>query len=172
MEEKKPIDFHQYRANVKKKRFENKKFFDNAQRKRPKNIDGLINDLHEEAFENISCLDCGNCCKTTPSLVNNRDVKRISKFLGITNGEFNERYLSVDEDDDIVFRSTPCVFLDKEDNTCSIYEVRPKACVGYPHTDDHKVSLDVMRRNVAICPAVYEITEKMKRHYINELKKK
>ncbi len=172
MEEKKPIDFHQYRANVKKKRFENKKFFDNAQRKRPKNIDSHIQDLHEEVFENTNCLDCGNCCKTTPSMVNNRDVKRIAKYLGLTQGEFSEKYLAVDEDDDTVFRITPCVFLDKENNECTIYEVRPKACREYPHTDEHKVSLDIMRRNVGVCPAVYQITEKLKRVYIDELKKK
>lgn len=172
MKEKKPIDFHQFKANVKKKRFENKKFFDNAQRKRPKDIDNLIQDLDQEVFTKIDCLDCGNCCKTTPSMVNNRDVKRISKFLGMSNGDFTERYLTVDEDDDTVYRQTPCVFLDKEDNSCQIYEVRPKACREYPHTDVHKISLEIMKKNVAICPAVYEITEKMKRHYIDELKKK
>lgn len=171
MEKKEPIDFHQFRANVKKKRIENKKFFDSAQKKRPKDIDALIQNLDEEVFKKIDCLDCGNCCKTTPSMVNQRDLDRISKFLGMSKGDFSDKYVTFDADDDMVYKNTPCSFLN-EDNSCQIYEVRPKACREYPHTDTHTINLNLMRQNVAICPAVYEITEKLKRAYIDMLKQK
>lgn len=171
MENNDPIDFHQFRANVKKKRFENKKFFDNAQRKRPKDIDELIQNLDKEVFEKTDCLKCGNCCKTTPSMINQHDISRISKYLGISKGDFTEKYVTFDNDDDMVYRHTPCAFLG-EDNACQIYDVRPKACREYPHTDMHKINLTIMRENIAVCPAVYEITEKLKRAYIDALKLK
>ena len=51
--------------------------------------------------------------------------------------EFIETYLRIDEDNDYVLQSVPCTFLGA-DNYCSIYEVRPKACKEFPHTDRKK----------------------------------
>ena len=62
-----------------------------------------------------------------------------------------------------MFYSKSCAFLE-EDNRCSIYDVRPKACREFPHTDRIKQYqiLDLTQKNVAVCPAVYEIIEKLK----------
>jgi Fe-S-cluster containining protein len=48
-----------------------------------------------------------------------------------------------------------------------IYEVRPKACREYPHTDRKKFQqiTDITLKNVAICPAAYNIVEEMKRKW-------
>jgi Fe-S-cluster containining protein len=165
------MDLHQFRANVRKRHVENKKFFDKIQKKRPSDLDDNILKLDEEVFQKINCLDCGNCCKTTPSMINRRDVDRISKYLGMSAGDFSEKYVTLDDDDDMVYKITPCVFLD-DDNSCKIYDVRPKACRQYPHTGEDNVSIKVMRQNVAVCPAVYEITEKLKRIYIEQVKSK
>ena len=45
-----------------------------------------------------------------------------------------------------------------------IYEVRPKACREFPHTDRPKIYQIAQhtQKNVAICPAAFEIVEKMK----------
>jgi Fe-S-cluster containining protein len=42
--------------------------------------------------------------------------------------------------------------------------VRPKACREFPHTDRKKFHqiTDLTLQNVAICPAAFEIVEKMK----------
>jgi Fe-S-cluster containining protein len=50
-----------------------------------------------------------------------------------------------------------------EDNTCAIYEVRPKACREYPHTNRKKIYQinSLTLKNAKICPAVYEFLEKM-----------
>ena len=70
------------------------------------------------------------------------------------------RYLRTDEDGDIVFQSMPCPFLG-DDNYCSIYESRPKACREYPHTDRKKFyqiyKLSV--KNAYTCPIVFEVLE-------------
>jgi len=161
----KPINFHQFNANVKKRRVENLKFYAKVKKKRPKDLDDNINMLDEKVFDKTDCLNCGNCCRTTPALMIRRDTKRISKYLGMKESDFAEKYLRLDEDDDTVLSQTPCVFLN-EDNSCHIYEVRPRSCEEYPYTDQHKVNLNTMERNIAVCPAVYDITEELKRIYI------
>ncbi|MFZ9981444.1 MAG: YkgJ family cysteine cluster protein [Cyclobacteriaceae bacterium] len=60
-------------------------------------------------------------------------------------------------------KSSPCPFLG-DDNYCSVYEVRPKACREYPHTDRRKVSqiLDLTFRNTLVCPAVLNILDRVR----------
>jgi len=60
--------------------------------------------------------------------------------------------------------SSPCAFLGG-DNYCSIYEVRPKACREYPHTDRKNMAqvLNLTYRNTMVCPAVAEIVEHIKK---------
>ncbi|MNE52092.1 Flagellin N-methylase [compost metagenome] len=81
-------------------------------------------------------------------------------------GDFVERYLRIDEDNDYVLQSVPCPFLGN-DNYCSVYEDRPKACREYPHTDHSPMLqiLDITLKNTAICPAVYEVVERMKKYF-------
>lgn len=122
--------------------------------------DLLINQLHEEVFEEVDCLKCANCCKTTGPMLRPKDIQRLSKRLKTTEKSFVERYLYVDEDGDHVFNSMPCPMLG-EDNMCSVYEDRPKACRAYPHTDQ-KGQLDIFnlsRKNAKICPAVSKIMQ-------------
>lgn len=149
---------------AKEKQNENKKFFSKLKKKPPKNLDYLMRDLHDAEFERTDCLDCGNCCKTTGPLFTNSDVERIAKYLRLRPQQFIEKYLRVDEENDHVLQSVPCAFLDSE-NYCSIYEVRPKACREFPHTDRkkfHQIS-DLTLKNVAICPAAFNIVEEMKK---------
>jgi Fe-S-cluster containining protein len=77
---------------------------------------------------------------------------------------FIAQYLRIDEDQDYVLQSVPCSFLGA-DNYCSIYEVRPKACAEFPHTNRkkfHQISA-LTEKNVAICPAAYKVVEAMKK---------
>lgn len=124
--------------------------------------DSLIHELHEEAFENIDCLKCANCCSGTGPLITQKDIERIAKFKRLRPGEFVEKFLRIDEDQDYVFKELPCSFLG-EDNYCSIYEVRPKACREYPHTDriNQQGILSITSKNALICPAVAYIMLKL-----------
>ena len=47
--------------------------------------------------------------------------------------DFISTYLRVDEDNDYVLQSYRVLL--GTDNYCSIYDVRPKACREFPHTD-------------------------------------
>ena len=148
---------------VKDKKNENKKYFAKLKKKPPKNLDTIMQDLHIKEFKKTDCLGCANCCKTTGPFFTDIDVDRIAKHLKIKSFEFEERYLKKDEDGDFVLQETPCTFL-ASDNYCLIYDVRPKACREYPHTNRkkfHQIS-DLTMQNISICPAAYNIVEKMK----------
>ena len=123
-------------------------------------------DLHDAAFEKIDCLQCANCCKTTTPIFYMKDIERLAKYLRMKSADFIKQYLHIDEDRDYVLNVTPCPFLGS-DNYCSVYESRPNACREYPHTNARKFHrlFDITIKNTAICPAVYEIVEKLKKVY-------
>lgn len=149
---------------AKDKHKENKKFFAKLRKKPPKDLDRQMQEMHDEEFSRTNCLDCANCCKTTGPLFTNKDIERISKHLKLKPQQFIEQYLRIDEDKDYVLQEVPCTFL-AADNYCLIYDVRPKACREFPHTDRkdfHKIS-SLTIKNTAICPAAYNIVEEMKR---------
>ena len=146
------------------KQSENKKFFTKLKKKPPKNLDYIMQELHEEEFERTDCLSCANCCKTTGPLFTNADIERISKKLRLKASDFISQYLRLDEENDYVLQQVPCTFLGT-DNYCSIYDVRPKACKEFPHTNRKKFQQisNFTLKNMAICPAAYNIVEEMKK---------
>lgn len=149
---------------AKDKQNENKKFFAKLRNKPPKKLDYIMQELHEEEFERTDCLTCANCCKTTGPLFTDKDIKRISKHFRMKEFDFIDSYLRIDEDKDYVLQETPCTFLGA-DNYCTIYEVRPKACREFPHTDRKKFQQisKLTLQNVKMCPAAFNIVEEMKK---------
>ena len=160
------MDLAQHKEQSILKRKENQQFFKSLKKLKPKVLDKLIYPIHEEVFACTDCLKCANCCTTTGPLFTDKDINRISKHLRIKPSEFTEKYLQIDEDRDYVLQSVPCIFLG-EDNYCSIYDVRPKACREFPHTDrikQHQL-LNLTEKNIEVCPAVFEIVEKLKKKF-------
>ena len=149
---------------AKDKHIENKKYFDKLKKKTPKNLDYIMQDLHHAEFKKTDCLQCANCCKRTGPLFTLSDIERISKHLRQKPQQFIDQYLRIDEDKDYVLQSVPCTFLDT-DNTCFIYDVRPKACREFPHMDRKKFQqiTDLTLVNLSVCPAAFNIVEEMKK---------
>ncbi|MEO7924427.1 MAG: YkgJ family cysteine cluster protein [Chitinophagaceae bacterium] len=118
--------------------------------------------LNEEAFETINCLKCANCCKKHSPRFTPPDIKRISKHLGMKEGDFKDKYLLTDEEGDNVLKSLPCAFLGA-DNYCSIYEVRPTDCARFPYMDtDFMLKRQPMAlKNTSFCPITYYVIEKL-----------
>lgn len=142
---------------------ENKAFFAKIRKKKPKNLDKVVHQLHEEVFQEIDCLECANCCKSISPTLYDKDVDKLAKHLKLKPSQFVEEYLFVDEEGDYVFKETPCPFL-LPDNYCMVYESRPKACREYPHTDRkrfHQI-LNLTLKNTEVCPAVFDVVEKLK----------
>jgi Fe-S-cluster containining protein len=96
----------------------------------------------------MPCKGCGRCCREERNIgLFPSDIFRISKHLGLTLAEFNERYLDGiasigqvrDEHGDVVMESRAfrlkleggCPFL--EGDKCGIHEVKPVICRAYPN---------------------------------------
>ena len=126
--------------------------------------DTKASEIHKDVFEKAECLACANCCRTTPAIVDRSDAKRIAKHLGISPKGFIRKYLLEDFNGEMVIQRVPCTFLNT-DNTCQIYEVRPKACREYPHTDQSEFNRrgKMNAKNTLVCPAAYEIVERLKK---------
>ena len=135
-----------------------KKIFRKMKQAKPNDLDQKFHKGHEAEFKKMDCLSCENCCKTTSPIFRDADIRRISKHLRIKEGKFISDYLRMDEEQDYVLKSSPCSFLDN-DNSCSIYDVRPLACRDYPHTDRKNMFqvLEITAENSLICPAVARI---------------
>ncbi len=150
-------------ANWKQKsQKEQKKFKKFLSKKPDRKVIRKLPDLHEEAFAEIDCLDCANCCKNHSPRFKTPDIKRIAKFLGLKEGDFTQQYLILDNENDYVLQSSPCTFLN-QDNTCQIYEVRPSDCARYPYTDEDVLlkRKHITLKNTIVCPAVYFVLNKL-----------
>src|SRR6187549_3006466 len=104
-------DLHRFKQQATAKSAENKNFLLRLKKKDPRKVDDAFHGLHEEVFEEINCLNCANCCKTTSPIFYQTDIERVSKALRMKPGDFIQKYLRVDEDKDFVLKSSPCPFL-------------------------------------------------------------
>ncbi len=142
----------------------NKQLLKRLKKKKPANLDEVVHQLHDEAFQQIDCLECANCCKTTSPRILPKDIDRLARHLKTRPAALVSQYMTIDEDGDYVFREAPCPFLGA-DNYCSVYEYRPQACREYPHTDRRKFhqALDITYHNSLICPAVANIVSALEK---------
>ncbi len=146
-----------------KARQETSAFLKKLKKKKPKNLDDVVHELHDEAFADFDCLNCANCCLTIGPRVTNKDIERLAKHLKMKTADFTTQYIKTDEDGDFVFKDHPCPFL-LTDNYCIVYESRPKACREYPHTNRKRFYqiLDLTHKNCETCPVVLEVIDELK----------
>jgi hypothetical protein len=130
-----------------------------------KEVDETFHTLHHHVFEEIDCLACANCCKTTSPIFRESDIERLSKALKMSVSDFKKTYLKIDPEGDWVLKEAPCPFLG-HDNKCIVYENRPRACREYPHTDRKHMYqiLQLTLRNSLVCPAVGRIMHRIHQH--------
>ena len=150
---------HNWEKHSKEKQ---KQFKQLLQRADKNKVLARLPDLHEQAFEQVDCLKCANCCKTYSPRFKTPDIKRISKHLKMKEGTFIETYLRLDEDGDYVVKASPCPFLGA-DNYCSVYEVRPSDCERFPYTDEDVIMkrVNLTLKNSTFCPIVFFVLDKL-----------
>lgn len=132
----------------------------------PEDMPALVAEADAEAWKEVQCLSCANCCKTMTPTWNRADVMRVSKHLGMTPKTFIEQWLYKEpETGDWVNKSQPCQFLDLTTNMCTVYEIRPKDCKEFPHHNKKPFDLynDTFAGNVTRCPATYELVSRLKK---------
>jgi Fe-S-cluster containining protein len=160
------IDLENFGKESRAEYSSNQKIQARLRKVKPKVLDERFEELHTEVFKEIDCLECANCCKTTSPIFLNTDIDRLAKRFRIKSSAFFDTYLHRDEEGDFVLNSSPCTFLGA-DNTCSVYEDRPKACREYPHTNRKKMHgiLELSLKNTLVCPAVFKIFQQIRDDY-------
>ena len=129
-------------------------------------LDAQFLKLHNELFANHDCCQCNNCCRAYAVVLDDNDIEVISQHLGQSKGAFISEYLEKSDYDESYYKMNkqPCAFL-QADGKCSINEVKPAECKGFPFTD-HPDRLESMLGVISFaeeCPVVFEILERLKK---------
>jgi len=153
-----------FRSDVLKHRSVLRRFLTKTESNPPQNLDLLAENINKEIWQEIDCLSCSNCCRNMTPTYTFKDLQRISKHLGMTIKVFKEKWLFKNREGEWMNRSTPCQFLDRKTNLCSIYAVRPADCAEFPHlTKTPMVDyMHVHKQNVQHCPATFKMVEKLR----------
>ncbi len=141
-----------------------RRFLTKLEKDTPRKLDSLAVATDLEIWKETDCLACANCCKTMTPTFTQTDIKRIASHLEMTEEAFRKKWLYKDREGDWLNKQKPCQFLNLKDNKCSIYEVRPRDCSGFPHHTRKRMVdyMHVFKQNVEYCPATYRLVERMK----------
>lgn len=157
------VNLRSFNQKVSEQKRRMRSFLTRTENNPPRGLDTMVKDIDREVWEEVDCLTCSNCCRKMTPTFTEGDVRRISKYLNMSAGTFRERWLRLDRNGDWMNRSQPCQFLDTKTNMCSIYDVRPVDCAGFPHLTRRKMT-DYMvwhRQNIEYCPATFKMVEKL-----------
>lgn len=157
------VNLRTFQQKVSEQKRRMRAFLTRTENNPPKGLDAMVKDIDREVWQEVDCLSCSNCCRKMTPTFTEGDVRRISKYLDMSAETFRERWLRLDRNGDWMNRTQPCQFLDSQTNMCSIYEVRPKDCAGFPHLTRRKMT-DYMvwhRQNIEYCPATFKMVEKL-----------
>jgi uncharacterized protein len=125
----------------------------------------------QQVEEQIDCRQCAECCRVTEVKLAERDVAKLSRFLGISEREFVHEHTTLDDNGAAILRRVKspdgrqaCEFL--QGNDCTVYEARPGNCDRFPHLLRGAGSLesrmwDFVDR-ATYCPIVYNWLEAVK----------
>jgi Fe-S-cluster containining protein len=119
-----------------------------------------------EAWKQIDCQKCGNCCMTMTPTWKKSEVKKLAARLGMTYTEFYDKWLYTEESTgDIMNASTPCQFFDVANGLCTVYDLRPHDCATFPHLyrKDFKDQIEVYTANLHRCPATLVAIEQLQK---------
>src|SRR5512138_3325775 len=129
-----PVNLRSFKLRVRHRKTSLRKFLTKLEKNPPRKLDALTATVEKEVWHEIDCLSCANCCKTMTPTYTPKDIRRISAHLTMTVQEFKDKWLYKERTSgDWMNRNTPCQFLDLQTNMCTIYDVRPLDCAGFPH---------------------------------------
>ncbi|HKZ64836.1 MAG TPA: YkgJ family cysteine cluster protein, partial [Chitinophagaceae bacterium] len=164
MSEMKPVNLRSFKKKMRLTKRSFRRFLTKLEKDPPKRLKSLTIALEKEVWQEVDCLSCANCCKTMTPTFNKADLLRISAHFDQTVDEFKKQWLYKErkKDGDWLNKKQPCQFLNLKDNKCSIYEIRPADCAGFPHlTKKFSEYAHVHKQNIEYCPATYKLVEKM-----------
>lgn len=157
------VNFRSFKQKVRLNKKRLRGFLTRLEKKAPAGLEKLAVKLEQEVWQEVDCLSCANCCKTMSPTFTKKDIQRIAEHFDQTPSAFSAQWLRKDKEGDIINKTEPCQFLNLQDNKCSIYEIRPADCSGFPHLRKKKMVdyMHVHKQNIELCPATYKLVEKM-----------
>ena len=164
MSDRRKVNLRSFKEKVLGTKHKFRRFLNRIQQQSPKGLKKLTAKIEIEVWSEVDCLSCANCCKKMTPTFTNADVKRIAAHFGQTPDEFRKKWLFREkaQDGDWLNKSQPCQFLNLKNNKCTIYEIRPADCVGFPHLPKKLTDYaHVHKQNLEYCPATYKLVEKM-----------
>ena len=164
MSEMQPVNLRSFRQKARHNKRSFRRFLTKLENDPPRGLAKTITVLEKEVWKETDCLSCANCCKTMTPTFTKQDMIRISAHLDMTVEAFQEKWLKRERggERDWLNKTEPCQFLNLKDNKCSIYEVRPADCSGFPHLSKKFSDFaHIHKQNVEYCPATYRLVEKM-----------
>jgi len=159
-----PVNLKDFDKKVAENKSKLRRFLTKVEKNPPRHLDKIADQINTEVWQETDCLSCANCCKKMSPTFTSKDLKRISAHLNMTEEAFRDKWLEFDKKDkDWMNKTQPCQFLDLKSNMCSIYEVRPADCSGFPHLNKKKMVdyIHVHKQNIQYCPATYKMVEKL-----------
>ena len=93
-----------------------------------------VTETTKRVWAGIDCTTCANCCRKVSPTLNEEEVGRLARRLGMEQKQFIDAYLKRTEsleENPWEMRTKPCPFL--KENRCTVYEDRPGDCSGYPY---------------------------------------
>ena len=115
-------------------------------------MDVTTKELHAEAAEAIDCTKCGHCCTEfncgTPE---GSELTAIAEYLNEPPEEVASKWKTGSKG--------RCPMLG-EDGRCTVYEVRPDTCRGWPHIQKDNYldrATGVCSRRCGDCPMIYHL---------------
>src|SRR5450631_3372151 len=102
------VNLRSFRNLVSRNKKRLKTFIARLEKKPAGQVHLITLEANELAWAKTDCLDCANCCKTMSPTYTQKDITRISKFLGMTRGAFKEKWLYKDRTGDWMNKKQPC----------------------------------------------------------------
>ncbi|MFN8243057.1 MAG: YkgJ family cysteine cluster protein [Ferruginibacter sp.] len=158
------VNLRSFKQKVRYSKRKFRSFLTKLEKDPPRGLDKMTAAVEPEVWKEVDCLTCANCCKTMTPTYTRADIKRIAAHLGMTVEGFMDKWLVYEKKEkDWQNKKQPCQFLNLSDNKCSIYEVRPADCAGFPHLPRRRMVdyMHVHKQNIEYCPATYKMVEKM-----------
>jgi uncharacterized protein len=160
-----PVNLRAFRQKMRANKRAFRGFLTRLENNPPRGLDKIPEALEPQVWQEVDCLSCANCCKVMTPTFTTADIKRIAAHFDMTPQAFKDKWLMFEKKEgDWQNKKQPCQFLNLNDNKCSIYEIRPADCAGFPHLTRKKMTdyMHVHRQNIEYCPATYKMVEKMK----------
>jgi len=129
-----------------------------------KQLDALVHAILAEVAPLIDCRTCANCCLKMCVIIDDQDIERVAKRLGVSAEEFESEHVAADSEYGEKFMpEEPCPLLGG--TVCTIYEDRPKVCREFPHLDKDSFRTRLMGvfGSAEVCPIVFNVLEELKR---------